>query len=366
MQEETYISIEKVTKSFGDFAAVNQVSLDIPRGSFTTLLGPSGCGKTTLLRLIAGFYETDNGTIRIDGQRVNGIPAYKRNTPLVFQEYALFPHMTIAENITYGLKMNKTPKAEIRNKLTEMLQIFNLENLEQRLPKQLSGGQQQRVAFARALIMGQKVLLLDEPLSNLDAKLRVEVRNELRSIQRRLGITAVYVTHDQDEALSMSDLIAVFDKGHIRQVGTPQEVYFKPNSQFVAEFVGTANFINGEVVDVRDGKIGVKYQDSIIHINETINNNFDSVQKGDRVTLVLRPECIFIVEEEEEHARRDPANVMNGKITASSFLGRVMRYWVEVGPIRLIVDDSNPAYHRALQGKVRIVLDPGKIHILIN
>jgi len=219
---------------------------------------------------------------------------------------------------------------------------------------------QQRVAFARALIMGQKILLLDEPLSNLDAKLRVEVRNELRSIQRRLGITAVYVTHDQDEALSMSDLVAVFDKGCIRQIGTPREVYFEPNSQFVAGFAGTANFLEGRVINSTAEKIIVNYQDYVFHIN----NNGDSVQIGDWVTLVLRPECISI--EAKEYSQGDTWNAMKGKITKSSFLGRVMRYWVEVGQSRLIVDDSNPAYHGDLQGQVRIILDPSKIHILKN
>ncbi|MDR3602840.1 MAG: ABC transporter ATP-binding protein [Desulfosporosinus sp.] len=359
MKEETYIRIENVTKSFGGFKAIDQVSLDIPQGTFTTLLGPSGCGKTTLLRLIAGFYEADSGTIWIGGKKVNGIPPYKRNTPLVFQEYALFPHMSIAENITYGLKMNKTPREKIKAKLKEMLEIFDLENLGQRLPKQLSGGQQQRVAFARALIMGQKILLLDEPLSNLDAKLRVEVRNELRSIQKRLGITAVYVTHDQDEALSMSDLVAVFDKGSIQQIGTPREVYFRPNSRFVAGFVGTANFLEGKVVDSTAEKIVVKYQEFVLYLN-----NDNAAQKGDKVTLVLRPECLSI--DKEEHSKIGPRNTMKGKITESSFWGRVMRYWVEVGNIQLIVDDSNPAYHGDFQGEVQIILDPGKIHVFKN
>ena len=358
MSEETFIRIENVTKSFGDFKAIDSVSINIPKGGFTTLLGPSGCGKTTLLRLIAGFYEADDGNIHIDGRKVNGIPPYSRNTPLVFQEYALFPHMTVAENITYGLKLNKTPRGEIKKKLQEMLQIFDLENLDRRLPKQLSGGQQQRVAFARALILGQKVLLLDEPLSNLDAKLRVEVRNELRSIQKRLGITAVYVTHDQDEALSMSDVIAVFDKGRIQQIGTPWEVYFKPNSRFVAGFVGTANFLEGEVMESDGNEITVKYPGYVVRLDKS----HYSVKKGDRVTLVVRPECISI--KAAENSEGDALNAMDGEVRNSSFLGRVIRYWVQAGNTRLIVDDSNSALNGDIKGKVRVVLDRSRIHIL--
>ncbi|SPF49162.1 Spermidine/putrescine import ATP-binding protein PotA [Candidatus Desulfosporosinus infrequens] len=358
MQERSFITIDKVTKSFGEFKALDSVSLDIPIGSFTTLLGPSGCGKTTLLRLIAGFYEADQGNILLEGQRVNGIPPYKRYTPLVFQEYALFPHMTVAENITYGLKFNKTPKEDIPKKLQEMLQIFELQNLDHRLPKQLSGGQQQRVAFARALILGQKVLLLDEPLSNLDAKLRVEVRNELRAIQKRLGITTVYVTHDQDEALAMSDVVAVFEKGHIRQIGTPWEVYFQPNSRFVADFVGTANFLEGEVIHDTAGKLIVQGQDYTLYLNK----NRHSRQKGDRVTLVLRPESLLL--ESGEVDQGESLNTLAGEITDNSFLGRVMRYWVKVGNIQLIVDDCNPANHCVFQGKVRLTIDSDRIHIL--
>ena len=191
---ENFIEFRNVTKRFDDFVALDNVSLSIPRGSFVTLLGPSGCGKTTLLRQLAGFAEPEEGDILIEGRRMNGLPPYKRNTPLVFQEYALFPHMTVYENISYGLKLQKAPKEEMDRRVAEMLEMFNLTGLEKRFPKQLSGGQQQRVAFARALIMGQKILLLDEPLSNLDAKLRVEVRTELRQLQQRLQITAIYVT----------------------------------------------------------------------------------------------------------------------------------------------------------------------------
>jgi ABC-type Fe3+/spermidine/putrescine transport system ATPase subunit len=362
--EEITINIKNVTKAFGDFKAIDNVSLEIPKGSFTTLLGPSGCGKTTLMRLIAGFYEPDGGNIYIEGKKVNGLPAYKRNTPLVFQEYALFPHMTVFENISYGLKLRKESRTEIEKKVASMLEMFNLSGMENRFPKQLSGGQQQRVAFARALVTGQKILLLDEPLSNLDAKLRVEVRNELRAIQQRLGITAVFVTHDQDEALSMSDMIAVLDKGRICQVGTPWEVYFKPINKFVANFVGVANFITCEVLDIEED-ITVKYEEFIIKLDKS---NY-SVSKGEMINLVIRPECISLTNDDNTLSETDRVNglgwnIMNGEIITSSFLGHMIRYWVKVGDREFTVDDSNPSLNGRLQGKVSIEFDKNKIHIL--
>ncbi|HEX7056698.1 MAG TPA: ABC transporter ATP-binding protein [Bacilli bacterium] len=355
---ENLIRIENVTKRFGNFTAINHVSLDIPKGQFTTLLGPSGCGKTTLMRLIAGFHEPDEGNIYIDGNKINGIPAYKRNTPLVFQDYALFPHMTVFENISYGLKLMKTPSKQISEKVQSMLEMFGLQGMENRYPKQLSGGQQQRVAFARALIIGKSILLMDEPLSNLDAKMRVEVRNELRALQQRTGITAIFVTHDQDEALSLSDKIAVFNRGEILQVGSPWEVYFKPGSKFVADFVGVANFLEGEVAAVEEQDIFVKCQELLIKVGKSDY----SLQKGDKVTLVIRPECIAISAGAEGMKEAD--NVLKGVIQKSSFLGRMIRYWVEVDSMLWTVDDANPSRTGHLEGFAQIALDKSKIHIL--
>ncbi|SFL23547.1 spermidine/putrescine transport system ATP-binding protein [Paenibacillus sp. 1_12] len=355
---ESIIRIENVTKTFGSFTAIKDVSLDVSKGSFTTLLGPSGCGKTTLMRLIAGFHEPDGGTIVIEGKKVNGIPAYKRNTPLVFQEYALFPHMTVYENISYGLKLKKLSRKEMKDKVDVMLDMFGLQGMENRFPKQLSGGQQQRVAFARALITGQNILLMDEPLSNLDAKMRVEVRSELRELQQRTGITAIFVTHDQDEALSLSDRIAVFDKGHICQVGTPWEVYFKPQTAFVADFVGVANFIKGQVVGIENQDIIVRSTDGPIRVNKGDYN----VDMGQEVTLVIRPECISIIENTNTDARSE--NVFIGTIVQSSFLGRMIRYWVQAGSLKWIVDDTSPSVRGTLQGTIKIALDKNKIHIL--
>ena len=359
--EEPIIKIENVTKAFGNFKAIDNVSINIPKGSFTTLLGPSGCGKTTLMRLLAGFYEPEVGDIYIDENKVNGLPSYKRNTPLVFQEYALFPHMTVFENIAYGLKLRKESRDEMKKKVSSMLEMFNLVGLESRFPKQLSGGQQQRVAFARALITGQKILLMDEPLSNLDAKMRVEVRNELRAIQQRLGITAIFVTHDQDEALSMSDMIAVLDKGRICQVGTPWEIYFNPVNKFVANFIGIANFITGEVVQAEeDIRVKCENEDIIIQLDKSSY----SVAKGETVNLVIRPECITLTQFDER--RELGQNAMNGEILTSSFLGHMIRYWVKCGNKVFTVDDSNPSLNGHLHGMVRIEFDRKKIHILPN
>jgi len=356
VSKDSIIRIEGVTKAFGSFKAVDTVSLQIPRGSFTTLLGPSGCGKTTLLRLIAGFYEPDGGEIYINEHLVNGLPPNKRNTPLVFQEYALFPHMTVFENIAYGLKLKKTPRKEIKEKVDKMLKMFNIEGLEYRFPKQLSGGQQQRVAFARALIMGKEILLLDEPLSNLDAKLRVDVRSELIEIQKKFGVTTIYVTHDQDEALEMSDNIAVLNKGSIMQIGSPWDIYFKPVNKFVANFVGTANFVDVEIADEDKNEIVTKSDQGIIKL-ETSKY---VVKKRDRSTLVIRPECISFVGAEKEGCD----NVMKGNIVSHHFLGHVIRYWVQVGDIQFIVDVSNPSLHGYASGTVFIEFDKTKMHIL--
>jgi ABC-type Fe3+/spermidine/putrescine transport system ATPase subunit len=356
--EESIIRIENVTKRFDNVVALDDISLEIPEGSFTTLLGPSGCGKTTLMRLIAGFYEPDNGSIYFNEKKLNGVPAFRRNTPLVFQEYALFPHMTVYENISYGLKLKKVPKKEIQEQVMAMLNMFGLQGLENRSPKQLSGGQQQRVAFARALIMGQKVLLMDEPLSNLDAKMRVEVRNELRELQQRLGFTAIFVTHDQDEAMSISDKIVVFNKGHICQVGSPWEIYFKPESQFVADFVGAANFLEGTVIRMEDSFIVVKSNQSVLKVdkgNHTVNI-------GDQVTLVIRPECISL----SPNAGGQGFNQhgVTGQIVKSHFLGRTVRYWVEAGTTEWIVDALSPTVQGPYQGQVTMYLDHTKVHLL--
>ena len=348
-----YIEFQHVSKLFDSFKALDDISLSIPEGCFMTLLGPSGCGKTTLMRQLAGFSEPDMGDIYLNGKRVNGLPPYKRGTPLVFQEYALFPHMTVFENISYGLRLQKLGKEEIAGRVDKMLETFNLQGMEARFPRQLSGGQQQRVAFARALIMGQEVLLLDEPLSNLDAKLRVDVRSELRQIQRKLGITVIYVTHDQDEALSMSDQIAVMRAGRIEQVGTPWEVYFRPRTHFVADFVGTVNFLDVTVTDMLGNTLSLDWNGFSLQIPA------EGFAKGEQAELALRPECILL-----SPASTDDGGGLIGEIAFYSFLGRYIRYWVTVNGHTLIVDDANPSLTGAMEGRVCMTLDTEKIHLL--
>ncbi len=352
---ENYIEFRNVVKRFDDFVALDHVSIQIPRGAFMTLLGPSGCGKTTLMRQLAGFSEPEEGDVLIDGKRMNGLPPFKRNTPLVFQEYALFPHMTVYENISYGLRLKKMPKEQIDERVAQMLEMFNLKGLEKRFPKQMSGGQQQRVAFARALIMGQDILLLDEPLSNLDAKLRVEVRTELRQLQRKLGITTIYVTHDQDEALSMSDIIAVMRAGRVEQIGTPWEIYFRPANRFVADFVGTVNFLTGTVREVGKGFLVVDHEGMLLRVPSEL-----PAEEGEVVTLVIRPECIHLT---QERAAEDELT-LQGRIENYSFLGRMIRYWVRVKNEVFVIDDANIDLTGAKTGDVLLRLDPQKLHIL--
>ena len=241
------VQFDRVRKRFGEVIALHEVSLPVRRGELMTLLGPSGCGKTTLLNLAAGFFSADGGEIRIGGERVNDVPTYKREVGMMFQNYALFPHMTVAANVGYGLKARRLPKNEIRRRVGDALTLVRLNGYEDRKPRQLSGGQQQRVALARALVINPKVLLLDEPFSALDKNLRASMQVELREIQRKLGLTTIFVTHDQSEALSLSDRLAVMSEGRIRQLGTPQEIYRKPCERFVASFVGDANVLRGRL-----------------------------------------------------------------------------------------------------------------------
>jgi putative spermidine/putrescine transport system ATP-binding protein len=241
------LQLSGITKRYGEVTAADDLSLDVADGEFVVLLGPSGCGKTTTLRIIAGFVEPTSGSVRLDGRDVTALPPWKRNAGLVFQSYALFPHMTVAENVAFGLEMRKVAKAEMAPKILEALRLVRLDHLSDRLPRQLSGGQQQRVALARALVFHPDVLLLDEPLSNLDARLRHDVRVEIRELQRKLGLTTVMVTHDQEEALIMADRLVVMGEGRIRQIGSQQDLYERPAEKFVADFVGRSTFIDGRM-----------------------------------------------------------------------------------------------------------------------
>jgi spermidine/putrescine ABC transporter ATP-binding subunit len=330
------IGIVGVVKRFGAVTAVDRVDLAIEDGELFTLLGPSGCGKTTLLRLLAGFYQPDAGQIRFGERLVSGLPPYARNIGMVFQNYALWPHMTVRANVAYGLRLRKLSSAEIETRLAEGLRKVNLVGFEARYPGQLSGGQQQRVALARALVLNPDILLLDEPLSNLDAKIRVQVRAEIRTLQQDLGITTVYVTHDQEEALSLSDRVAVMKDGRVLQVGVPKEIYERPRTRFVADFVGTNNLVPGEVAERRGDRLVVSTALGPLHAMPN-----GSVQG--RCILAIRPENISL-------GAVAPAdgNVVRGRISFASYLGNTLRYDVEAPGGQILKADVRDPWHHDL------------------
>ena len=330
------IALEDVSKRFGGTLAVDRVSLDIADGELFTLLGPSGCGKTTLLRLVAGFYAVDGGEIHFGRRRVDGLPPYERNIGMVFQNYALWPHMTVRGNVTYGLRLRNLGSAEIERRLAAGLGKVNLRGLEERYPGQLSGGQQQRVALARALVLNPDILLLDEPLSNLDAKIRVQVRSEIRTLQQDLGITTIYVTHDQEEALSLSDRVAVMRDGRVQQVATPKALYERPANRFVADFVGTNNFIAG-VCKEHAG------EDALVEtaLGPLRARRAGGIPAGERCVLAVRPENLSL-----EGAG---GNVVAGRVRLSAYLGSTLRYEIGTAPgLILTVDVRDPWHHEVL------------------
>ncbi len=319
----TFLVLSGVQKRFGDVAAVHSFDLSAERGEFVSFLGPSGCGKTTTLRMIAGFEQPTAGSITVDGVEITRKPPNQRNVGMVFQSYALFPNLNVADNIGFGMKVRGRPKAEISKRVGELLELINLPERGNRYPYQLSGGQQQRVALARALAIEPQVLLLDEPLSALDAKIRIALRKEIRSIQRQLGITTVYVTHDQEEALSLSDRVVVMSEGRIEQIGTPFEIYNFPSTSFVASFVGTLNLVDAGVVDASTGRLSVAGQE--IRTSKAVTE----ARSGDRVTLALRPEGIDLGRGDETDNR------LQGTVEDINFLGSIVR-------IRLgLADGSN-------------------------
>jgi putative spermidine/putrescine transport system ATP-binding protein len=308
-----FLEIDDLHKTFGSNTALHRFDMQIERGEFITFLGPSGCGKTTVLRMIAGFETPTRGTIRIDGRDVTHLRTRQRNVGMVFQSYALFPNMTVADNIGFGLRVARRPQQEIRKRVAEMLELIKLSALGERYPWQLSGGQQQRVALARALASKPQVLLLDEPLSALDAKIRISLRQDIRALQRELGITSIFVTHDQEEALSISDRIAVMNEGRIEQIGTPLDIYNYPRTRFVASFVGTLNILSGKVIDPATGKLAVDGQPL------TTTQTLAPGDAGKKRLLALRPEAIVL---EAPAAGR---NSLQATVEEVSFLGAVVR-----------------------------------------
>jgi len=351
---ETFLSIQNVRKDFGPITVVQDFDLDVARGEFVSFLGPSGCGKTTMLRIVAGFEEPSAGTVMIGGKDVTNLKPNQRDIGMVFQAYALFPNLTVAQNIGFGLKVAGVAKAQSDERIAEMLSIIKLPEFGGRYPYQLSGGQQQRVALARALAPKPKLLLLDEPLSALDAKVRVSLREEIRSIQKKTGITTIFVTHDQEEALSMSDRIVVMYGGKVEQVGTPFEIYNKPATKFVANFVGTLNVLEGTVSNAQSGKVRIDQKE--IDIKDKLNGT----KAGDVLSLALRPEAISL--------GRRPGNdaVLSGEIAEVHFLGSVIRVRVNLGSSAVSLDTFNsPAAPPPMVGdKAEVSFKAGDVLVL--
>jgi putative spermidine/putrescine transport system ATP-binding protein len=351
----SFLDISHLEKSFGANRVVKDFSLAIEKGEFVSLLGPSGCGKTTVLRMVGGFEAPSAGTIRIDGDDVGGLRPNQRNIGMVFQAYALFPNLTVAQNVAFGLKVAGADKAETADRVKEMLALIGLSDLGSRFPFQLSGGQQQRVALARALAVRPKVLLLDEPLSALDAKIRASLRREIREIQQRLGITTIFVTHDQEEALSMSDRVVVMSGGKADQIGTPFEIYNHPATRFVAGFVGTLNTLNATVTDPATGAVALGQ--TRLTLNRAIR-----AEKGAVVTLAIRPESATL-------GSGQPDDVtLTGRISEVQFLGAIIRIAADVGGQNLTLDTFNRTDFPppAIGSEMPISLPTGSMVVLVE
>ncbi|MEM3832480.1 MAG: ABC transporter ATP-binding protein [Thermoprotei archaeon] len=350
----TDVKLENVTKKFGNVIAVDNVNLNIQDGELFTLLGPSGCGKTTLLRIIAGLEYPDKGKIFFGGNDVTLIKSYERNVAMVFQNYALWPHMTVFDNIAFGLKIKKLPKSEIKERVWKVLDLVQLSGLENRYPTQLSGGQQQRVALARALVVEPKLLLLDEPLSNLDAKLRIEMREEIKRIQKNLKITTIYVTHDQEEAMSISDRIAILDKGKVLQVGTPKEIYEKPQNLFVASFIGRSSILKGVIKEITNNYALVSLGDYTI--KGLISSN-TTLRPGDSVAVILRPED-FKLNAENDH------NIIEGDVDMVMFLGSYQYVRLKLVDDSKILIKLNPNVNIRVGQKLKTFIEVDQVNVL--
>lgn len=343
------LELENVSKRFSNVIAVDKVSFSVDEGEFFFLLGPSGCGKTTTLKLIGGLEKSDEGIIKIDGTIVNDIPPYKRPTATVFQNWALFPHKKIYDNVAFGLRMKKVPKGKIKNKVNEYLDLVRLKGYENRYPRQLSGGEQQRIALIRALIVEPRILLLDEPLSNLDKRLREEMRVEIKQIQKKLGITTIFVTHDQAEAMSMADQIAIMRDGKIEQIGTPMRIYNNPETEFVAKFIGETNFFFGKV-SIRDEVATVKTSSGLLL---SVEGKVD-VSEGAEVKIFVRPEDIKIL---EEKIGARGTNVFDGKIIERAYMGPYVRYYVRLDNENTLFVDEKKVYPIGSKVKVKLTVD---------
>ena len=341
--EKKIIEVKNICKQYDGVQVLNSINLDIFDKEFVTLLGPSGCGKTTLLRIISGFVQPDSGDVFFDGQIINDIPPYKRNVNTVFQKYALFPHLNVFDNIAFGLRVKKVPDAEIKERVKEMLALVNLKGFERKNVNYLSGGQQQRVAIARALINTPKVLLLDEPLGALDLKLRKDMQNELKNIQKRTGITFIYVTHDQEEALSMSDKVVVVADGCIQQIGTPTDIYNEPVNAFVADFIGESNIVDGVMLDDYKAKFSG-------HTFECLDSGFE---KGEKVDIVVRPEDVDVVKPED--------GMLQGIVTSVTFKGVHYEIIVDIGGFKWMIQTTDFV---GIDEKIGLYIEPDAIHVM--
>ena len=351
-EQKKLIQFKNIVKSFEDGQVVLKgVSLDIYENEFVTLLGPSGCGKTTTLRMIAGFESPDEGEIYLGDEAINALTPNKRDTAMVFQSYALLPHYNVFDNVAYGLKLRHVPKEEIRERVMKILDLVELTGMEGRMTNQLSGGQQQRVALARALVIEPSVLLFDEPLSNLDAKLRVTMRTEIRRIQQEVGITAIYVTHDQSEAMALSDRIIIMRSGVVEQIGSPQEIYYHPVNEFVADFIGEANFLKGRLEALSDNRAQLNVSGDICHAAPV-----PGMEVGKDYTIVLRPEAASLAEE----------GGLPCEVVLSCFMGSYQNYHVKVGDTLVKLTDPNPKNKRIYKvgERCHLVFDPESVHVL--
>jgi len=352
------LRLERIVKRYGKVKAVDDLSLEVLEGELLTLLGPSGCGKTTVLRCVSGFVRPDSGEIYLEDRKVTEIPPEKRGIGLVFQNYALWPHMTVFQNLAFGLEIKKLSKSLIREKVNRALALVQLEGFEDRFPRQLSGGQQQRVALSRALVLEPNVLLLDEPLSNLDALLREQMRFEIAQIHKQSGITTIYVTHDQTEAMVISDRIAVLDKGRIMQLGTPLEIYSKPANKFVAGFMGTTNFLHGKVAKIDKEYAVVTTEDGL-----TITGRGHDIEKGAEVDVAIRPESIkFLSPAEAMDYAREP-NVFEVEVARASYVGELIDYQLRIKS-HLIRAKGEARIARGVGIRILIKLDADQLAVL--
>ena len=353
------LRLVNLTKRFGQTVAVRDLNLTIEDGEIMTLLGPSGCGKTTTLRCIAGFLIPDAGDIYLGDEQVTTLPPEQRGIGFVFQNYALWPHMTVYQNLAFGLELRRTPRDEIDRRIKEALALVRLSGFEDRYPRQLSGGQQQRVALARALVIQPSVLLLDEPLSNLDAQLREEMRFEIRELQKKLGITSVYVTHDQAEALVLSDRIAVLHEGQVMQVGTPKDIYDRPSNRFVAGFIGLTSFIEGTISGFEEGS-----GHAVVTTKDRLNirTGAEGLRQGQKVTLAIRPEHMRLYGGDQT-ITEDRNNVLEGVIVRAAYLGDIVDYRVQVGEWVLRAHSSTDAPFKPDE-KVWVVFAPEHVTVI--